>query len=65
MIIFFEDTEIVRSIPARIGSYYASFLDVGKSNCIACSILSLVGALSCKSTPVPVYREAPSTLRIH
>ena len=65
MIIFSEDTEIVRSIPDRIVSYSTSFLDVGKSNRIACFILSPVWALSCKPTPTPVYREAPSTLRIH
>ena len=48
MMIFFEDTEIARSIPARIASYSASLFDEGKSNCIACFILSPVGALSCK-----------------
>ena len=48
MMIFFEDTEIERSILARIASYSASLLDAGKSNRIVCSILSSVGALSCK-----------------
>ena len=65
MMIFTEDTEVARSISARIASYSASLLDAGKSNRIACSILSPVGALSCKPTPAPFYREAPSTLRIH
>ena len=65
MMIFSEDTEIVRSTPARIASYSASLLDVGKSNRIAYSILSSVGALSCKPKLAPICREAPSTLRIH
>ena len=65
MMIFFEDMEIARSIPARIASYSASLLDVGKSNRIFYSILSSVGALSCKPISAPVCREAPSTLRIH
>ena len=56
---------IARSIPARIASYSTSLLNVRKSNCIACSILSPVGALSCKPTPFPVCQEVPSTLRIH
>ena len=65
MMIFSEDTDIARSIPVRIASYSASLLDGGKSNCITCSILSSIGALSCKPTSAPLYREAPSTLRIH
>ena len=65
MMIFSKDIEIARSIPGRIASYSASLLDTGKSNCIACSILSSVGALSCKPTPAPVCQEASSTLRIH
>ena len=65
MMIFSEDTEIARSILARIASYSASLLDAGKSNLIACSILSPVGALSCKPTPTLVCQEALSTLRIH
>ena len=36
MMIFSEDTEIARSIPDKIVSYSTSFLDVGKSNRIAC-----------------------------
>ena len=65
MMISYEDTKISRFIPARIASYSASLLDAVKSNRIACSILSSIGALSCKPTPTPVFREAPSTLRIH
>ena len=55
----------MRSIPARIASYSAPLLDTGKSNRIAYSILSPVGALSCKPTSAPVCPEAPSTLRIY
>ena len=65
MMKFSKDMEIARSVPARIASYFASLLDTGKSNRIACSILSSVRALRCKLTPAPVFREAPSTLRIH
>ena len=65
MMIFSEDTEIVRFIPARIASYSVSLLDAGKSNRVACSILSLIGALSCKLTPALICLEEPSTLRIH
>ena len=65
MMIISEDTKIARSIQSRIASYSASLLDSRKSNRIACSILSLVRALSCKVTLAPVFREAPSTLRIH
>ena len=65
MMIFLEDTDVTRSIPARIASYSISLLDAVKSSRMACSIISLVGALSCKSTPTPSCREASSTLRIH
>ena len=65
MMIFVKVTVIARSIPARIASYSVSLLDVGKSKCIACSILSPVRALSCKPILASVYREAPSILRIH
>ena len=37
MMIFSEDTEIARSIPARIASYSASLLDARKSNSILSS----------------------------
>ena len=65
MMILSEDTDVARSISVRIASYSGSLLDMGKSSCMACSILSLVGALSCKPTPAPVCRETLSTLRIH
>ena len=65
MMIFSEDTEIMRSIPARISSYSTSLLDTRKFNRIVCSILSPVGALSCKPTLAPVCWEASSTLRIY
>ena len=65
MMFFSEDTKITRSTLARIASYSASLLDAGKSNRIACYILSPVGALSYKPTPDLIYRETPSTLRIH
>ena len=54
MMNFSEDTGFVRSNPARIDSYSVSLLDARKPNCMACSILSPVGALSCKPTPAPV-----------
>ena len=63
MIIFYEDTDIARSIPARIASYSASLLDTGKSNRIACSILSPVRAFSCRPIHAPVYQEVSSILR--
>ena len=65
MMIFSEDIEITKSIPARIVSYSASLLDARKSNRIACFILSPVGALNCKPTSASVCRKASSTLRIH
>ena len=65
MMIFSKDIEIMKFILARITSYSASLLDAGKSNRITCSILSSVWALSYKQTPAPVFREVPSTLRIH
>ena len=65
MMIFSEDTEIEMSIQVRIASNLASLLDVGKFNCVACSILSPVGDLSYKPTSTPIYREASPTLRIH
>ena len=65
MMIFSKDTKIARSILARIASYSTSLVDGGKSNRIGYSILSLIGDLSCKQKIALVYREAPSTLRIH
>ena len=57
MMIFFEYTDVARFILTRIASYSVSLLYVGKSSRIACSILSLVGALSCKLTLAPVCRR--------
>ena len=65
MMIFSEDTQIARSIPARIATYSASLLDVGKSNHIACSNLSPIGALSCKPILAPIFQETQSKLRIY
>ena len=65
MMIFFEDTDVARLISARIASYSVLLLDAGKSSRMACSILSPVGALSCKPTLAHVCRDASSTLRTH
>ena len=65
MIIFYEDMEITRSISTMIASYLASLLEAGKSKRMACSIISLVRALSSSLKPAPVYREVPSTFRVH
>ena len=65
MMSFYVDTNFARSIPARIASYSVSLLDAEKSSHMDYSILSSVGALSCKPAPAPVWREALSTLRIH
>ena len=54
MMSFSEDIDFVRLTLARIALYSVSLLDTGKSSRMACSILSPVGALSCKSTPTPV-----------
>ena len=43
MMRFFEDTDFVRSILAKIASYSVSLLDEGKFSRMACSILSSVG----------------------
>ena len=55
MMSFSEDTDFARSIPARIASYSILLLDAEKSSNMACSIISPVGALRCKPTPVPVW----------
>ena len=65
MMIFSQDTEIAKSIPAKIASYSFSLLDARKLNRMAYSILSSVGDLSVKPTPAHIFREAPSTLRVH
>ena len=55
-----EDTNFARSIPARTTSYSVSLLNAGKSSYMACSIISPIGALSCKPTLAPFWREASS-----
>ena len=65
MMIFSEDMEIARSSLAMITSYSASLLGEVKFKCMAYSMISQVGALSYKPKPAPVYREAPSTFRVH
>ena len=65
MMSFSEDTDFARSTLARTASYLVSLLDARKSSHMVCSILSPLGALSCKPTQALVLREAPSTLRIH
>ena len=62
---FSDDTNYARLTPARIASYLVSLLDAGKFSRMACSTISPIGALSCKPTPAPVWREASSTLRVH
>ena len=54
MMSFYEDIDFARSIPAMITSYSVSLLDAGKSSRMACSIISPVGALSCKLTSAPI-----------
>ena len=65
MMLFYEDSEIARSSSAIIASYSASLLEKGKSKCMACSIISLVGDSSCSPSPAPICLKAPSTLRVH
>ena len=65
MTIFSEDTNVARSIPAKIASYSISLLDAGNFGRMAYSILTPVGALSCKPTLGPLCREVSSTLWIH
>ena len=65
MMIFFEDMEIGRSIPAMIASYSASLLEVGKSRRMVCSIIFPFEALSYSPSLSPVCCEAPSTFRVH
>ena len=48
-----------------IASYSASLLEAEKFRRMACSMTSLVGALSCSPRPAPIYSEAPSTFRVH
>ena len=65
MMIFSEDTEIVRSSSNIIASYSASLLEGGKSKSMVYSIISPVWASSCSPSVASVYREAPSTFRVH
>ena len=65
MMIFSKDTDIARSSPAMIASYSASLLEVEKFRLMACSITSLIGALSWSPTLDPVCHEVPSTFRVH
>ena len=65
MMNFSEDTKIARLSPAMIASYSALLLEARKFKSMACSMTSLVGALSCSLRPAPVYCEAPSTFRVH
>ena len=55
MMIFYEDTDVVRLILAKIASYLVSLLEVGKIRRMTYSILSPVRVLSYKFTPAPVY----------
>ena len=65
MMIFSEDTEIARSSPTMIASYSALLLEAGKFRRMGCSMISLVGALSCSPELAPIYHEPPSTFRVH
>ena len=53
------------SIPARMTSYSDSLFEALKPSLISCSILSRLEDFRCRLMPVPVYRDAPSTLRVH
>ena len=65
MMIFSKYIEIARSISAMIALYSALLLEAGKSNRMACFIISPIGALSCSPSLTPNCREAPSTFRVH
>ena len=54
MMSFSKDADSERPTLAIIDLYLVSLLDMGKSSRMTCSILSLIGALSCKPTPAPV-----------
>ena len=55
MMFFSKDIDDARLIPARIASCSFSLLDAGKSNRMACSIISPIGTLRYKPTTAPVY----------
>ena len=59
------DITAASPIPARMASYSNSLFEALKPSRIACSILSLLEDFSCRPMPAPVYRDAPSTLRVH
>ena len=61
----YDHTEIERLIPTMIASYSASLLEARKSKCMTCSIISLVGALSCSPSLTPICCEVPSTFKVH
>ena len=65
MQIFSKDTEIARSSLAMMASYSASLLEANKFRRMTCFMTSPVGALSCNPRLAPVFREAPSTFRVH
>ena len=65
MMNFYGDTDVVSSISDRIASYSVSLLEAGKPSYMACSILSPVRALSCKTTLAPIWREESPTLKVH
>ena len=53
------------SRPAIMALYSNSLLEAPKPKRIACSILSPVGEVNCRSMPAPDCLEAPSTQRVH
>ena len=48
-----------------IASYSASLLEAEKFKCMACSMTSPVGALSCSPKPALICHEPASTFRVH
>ena len=65
MMIFSEDTEIVRPSSTVFVSYSTSLLEAGKLKRMACFMTSPVGDLSYSPKPAPICREAPSIFRVH
>ena len=53
------------SIPSMMASYSDSLFEALKPSRISCSILSRLRDFSCRLMLAPVYRDAPSTLRVH
>ena len=58
-------TASASSRPAIKASYSNSLLEALKPKRTACSILSPVGEVNCRSMSAPDYLEAPSTQRVH